>query len=81
MGAFTLQGVEEMTKKEKQLLRVAVAIIQNAIIRDNKKKSQYLYECVRKHPENYDIEFITEMGFSKEQKKRLLKLRSERLKK
>ena len=70
-----------MTKKEKQLLRVAVAIIQNAISRDNKKKYYYINDCIRKHPENYDIEFITETGFSREEKKRLLKLRSERLKK
>jgi len=70
-----------MTKKEKQLLRVAVAIIQNAIIRDNKKKARYIDECIRKHPEKYEIEFITETGFSKEEKKRLSKLRKERLKK
>lgn len=70
-----------MTKKEKQLLRVAVAILESAIVRDNKKKRYYIDERIRKHPERYDVEFITETGFSKKEIKQLLKLRSERLKK
>ena len=70
-----------MTKKEKQLLRVALAIIQSTIIRDTKKKTQYIDECIRKHPERYEVEFIKDTGFSKKEVKQLLKLREERLKK
>ena len=69
-----------MTKKEKQLLRVAVAIITNVLIEDNKNGARYINERIRKHPEKYDVEFITETGFSKEDIMDLLKIRQERLK-
>lgn len=68
-----------MTKKEKQLLRVALAIIQNVIISDNGQKAKYIDECIRQHPERYEKEFITETGFSREEIAELLKVRSERL--
>jgi len=68
-----------MTKNEKQLLRVAVAIITNVLIKDNKNGARYINERIRKHPEKYDVEFITETGFSKEEIQRLLRVREERL--
>ena len=70
-----------MTKKEKQLLRVACAIIQNAIIRDTKKKWIPIDEQIRKHPERFNEEFIKETGFSRREQKELLKRRYQRLKK
>lgn len=69
-----------MTKKEKEILRVAIAIITDLLIRDNKKKMFYINEKIRRNPEKYSKEFITETGFSKEEQKRLLDLRKKRLK-
>ena len=68
-----------MTKNEKRLLRVAVAIIMNVLIKDNKNGARYINQRIRKHPEKYDVEFITETGFPKEEIKQLLKVREERL--
>ena len=68
-----------MTKNEKKLLRVAVAIIMNVIIKDNKNGARYINQRIRKHPEKYDVEFITETGFPKQEVQRLLKVRAERL--
>ena len=79
-GGFCFKGEKTMTKKEKQLLRVALAIIQDVLSKDNKRSSVYLNEKIRKHPEKFDKEFITETGFDKEEVQRLLKVRSERLK-
>ena len=69
-----------LTKKEKQLLRVAVAILTNVIVRDNKKKWVSIDKLIREHPERYSEEFITETGYPKEEIERLLKIRKERLK-
>ena len=68
-----------MTKNEKKLLRVAVAIIMNVLIKDNKNGARYINQRIRKHPEKYDVEFITETGFPKEEVQRLLRVREERL--
>lgn len=69
-----------MTKKEKQILRNVVFMINDLIIQDNKKKVFNMYAKVRRNPEKYSKEFITEMSLSKEEQKRLIDLRKKRLK-
>jgi len=68
-----------MTKNEKKLLRIAVSIIMNVLIKDNENGARYINERIRKHPERYDVEFITETGFPKEEVQRLLRVRRKRL--
>lgn len=70
-----------MTKKEKELLRKAYAIINHLIIADNERAFNRLEKNVKKHPERYSVDFLERYydGQPAEALSAALRLRSQRL--
>lgn len=62
-------------------LRIALAIINNVVVRENSHTYERVNEEIREHPERYSVEFLKQTGFSVEEIKHLMQIRSERLKK
>ena len=62
-------------------LRIALAIINNVVVRENRHTYERVNEEIRERPERYSVEFLKRTGFPVEEIKHLMQIRSERLKK
>lgn len=75
----TIPEEKILTDDQMRELREIYALINDFIIRENRRRHDEICENMRKHPEQYSALFLKEAGFPKEEVLRLLKVREERL--